>query len=208
MPPNGAMVSAMSRPSGRPSGRASDSIFDSIMAQVAGRERRVLISQKIREHTGESPARTVLPSVHLAWGLRQMQLRGWSSEDWGNLLNPDETVGDGPICLLESVQAPMDAPGMLDGETPEQFYLRLAFVKLDWQSPLYLSHWNDEQDDFGPVQCLMLKAIELAAEDEANDRRPWEGLDHRVLQELFGITTEALQAIRAEQDAERDAAAT
>lgn len=187
--------------SNRPSGKATSNVIDSILAQMAGAERRVLITNMIRKGGGIDVLRAELPSVHLRWGLHQMRTRGWRTDDWGKLLNDDHSLGDGPICLLESIQAPMDAPSSLHAETPEQFYLRLAFVKLGWDVPIYLSNWNDEQASFEPVATLMLKAIELAETDEEEGVQPWERFDELELRALFGITNEAYRAVVEEQKA-------
>lgn len=188
--------------SNRPSGTATTNTIDAILAKVAGLERRNVINSKIRAQTGLQWTDADRPSVHLRWGLQQMKLRGWRSDDWGQLLDKDGSMGTGPICILEAVQTPLDAPGELHLESPEQFYLRSAFVVLERECPLYLSNWNDEQTDFEAIEEVVNKAIELAEFDEATGAKPYEGATEEQLQSLFGITKGRLHAAIAEQKAE------
>lgn len=185
----------------RPSGSASSSVLDAIAAAIHGERRRETINSRIRGQLGLPEKQANRPSVHLRWGLQQMKLRGWRADDWGQLFNDEGQLGDGPICILEAVGAPMDGPATMAMETPEQFYLRLAFVELEQECPLYLSEWNDAQDDFSAVETIVNKAIELAEADEANDVKPYLHLSDRQRAERFGITQERLDAAHAEQQA-------
>lgn len=146
-----------------------------------------------------------LPSVHLRWGLEQMRSRGWRTDDWGELLDEHGNVGDDPICLLASVSAPMDSPTTVAMETPEQFYLRLAFAALDWDPPLYLSQWNDDQTDFASVETLVCKAIELAEADEHVHVQPYVYLSEADRNTLFGIA-DKLDTANREFEAAKGAA--
>lgn len=185
----------------RPSGRQSSNFLDALLAQVHGMDRRVLVNSTIRGQTGLPADQVDRPSVHLRWGLQQMKLRGWRSDDWG-LLYENGQLGDGPVCILEAVQAPMDAPGNLHMETPEQFYLRLAFVELGQECPLYLSDWNDRQDSFEAIEEVVNKAIELAESYEATGNRlAWEASPETRMH-LFGITEERIAAAKAAQEAD------
>jgi hypothetical protein len=158
---------------------------------------RDLITDRIRGQAGLQRRDADRPSAHLRWALQQMRLRGWSNEQWGNLfVTDDETdgvkVGTGPICLLESVRAPFDAPSTLNFECIEQKYLRLAFKELKVDPvPVYLADWNDEQTDFTAVETVITTAIALAEYDEASGVKRFP-TGQRELQELFGLTHEAL----------------
>lgn len=186
----------------RPSGTASGNPLDILFAQVVGQERHVKVTEKIRAQTGLPATEARRPSVHLRWGLQQMKLRGWSSDDWGRLFDDEGRLGDGPICILEAVQSPLDAPAHLGQETVEQFYIRLAFVELGQECPVYISVWNDAQEDFAPVETVMNKAIELAEADEAKGDNRAYNLNTPELAALFGITKERLDTAKAEQDAD------
>lgn len=201
--PNAAMFGRMTN---RPSGTASNDYVDALFAQIAGRNRRKIVTGKIRGQTGLPDKEADRPSVHLRWGLQQMRLRGWRADDWGDLLDRDGNIGTGPICILSSVTAPMDAPAKLSLETPEQFYLRAAFVALGRECPLYLSNWNDEQTDFEAIEEVVNQAIELAEGDEAVGAKPWAEASEDQLRALFGITPERIEAAQAAEKAE-DAAA-
>lgn len=178
----------------RPSGKSTTDMFDGIMAVVARERRLQIINETITEDFGvESPK----ASDRLRWGLQQMKLRGWRNDDWGLLMDNHGKMGDGPICLLESISAGIDSPN-LTLETVEQYYLRLAFVELGEEVPVYLSTWNDEQTEFAPIERIMLKAIELAAADEAEGIVP-NRLDRDKLWEKFGITRERVMAVQEPQ---------
>lgn len=174
--------------------------MDLILAQFQVAHRRRQINSQINGQTGEPASTADRPSVHLRWALQQMKLRGWRNDDWGQLFESDGKFGTGPICLLEAVGAGTDAPGSTSYESPEQFYLRSAFVALGQEVPLYLSNWNDEQETFGPVEAVLLKAIELAEADEAEARFPWAKLTDEELNQRWGFTPERLQAAKAEQE--------
>lgn len=187
----------------RPSGTSSNNFIETVMAQMCGAERRAVITGKIRGQTGLPRADAERPSAHLRWALQQMKTRGWRNDDWGTLLEDDgETLGDGPICLLEAIHAPVDAPGNVDCEGPEQFYVRSAFVALGWPPACYLSEWNDAQETFEPIEAVLLKAIELAEADERDDVQPWKDTSREELYAKFGITAELLDEVKARQDAE------
>lgn len=187
----------------RPSGFESGLTIDALMAQHQGIKRRRLVTSKIRGQTLIDAEHAERPSIHLRWGLQKMKLRGWRNDDWGQLFDEYGNEGQGPICLLEAVHAPMDSPGQLIWESPEQYYLRLAFVALDWDPPLYLSEWNDAQKDFDPIEQLMLTAIALAETDEAVGAAPYDEAEaNSVRHERFGITKEKLEAARTTQKAE------
>lgn len=185
----------------RPSGTASNDYVDAIFAQMLGSKRRRTVTSKIRGQTGLPDKEAERPSVHLRWGLQQMKLRGWRTDDWGDLFDKDGSLGTGPICILASVTAPMDAPAKLSLETPEQFYLRAAFVALGRECPLYLSNWNDEQTTFEAIEEVVNKAIELAEGDEAVGAQPWVDATEEHLRKLFGITPERIEAAKAAENA-------
>lgn len=185
----------------RPSGTESSNPIDAFFASIAGQDRRQAINRQVRGQAGVPQDQADRPSVHLSWGLQQMKLRGWRADDWGQLFTDDGSLGDGPVCILEAVGAPMDGPANLGLETPEQYYIRLAFVQLGQECPLYLSNWNDEQEDFAVVETIVNKAIELAAADEARDEQPYLQLSARERAERFGITQERLDYAAAEQKA-------
>lgn len=193
---------------GRPDGTAERStLLDTIFGAALAKEHRSLITGKIRGQTGLPKQEADRPSAHLRWALQQMKIRGWTYEEWGSTFTSFSnggTLGDGPICILESVRAPFDAPGSLVYEAIEQKYIRLAFVKLDQPVPLYVSEWNDDQRTFEAVEKVMLKAIELAEADERTGVSTFEGLGELQLRELFGITEEALAANTARLIAEQE----
>lgn len=184
---------------GRPDGitRKSDR-FDTIYTSILGKQHRKVITGKIRGQTGLPETEADKPSAHLRFALQQMKTRGWTNEQWGQLITDfrgDGTLGTDPICILESIRAPFDAPSTLRYESVEQKYIRLAFAKLGFDPvPIYLSEWNDSQRTFESVENVMLKAIELSEDDERAGRSAFEGLFDNELRDLFGITLEALQA--------------
>lgn len=184
---------------GRPDGITRKAeLFDTIYTAALGREHRRLITGKIRGQTGLPESEANKPSAHLRWALQQMKTRGWSYEEWGELLTDFKgrgTLGTGPICILESVRAPFDGPAHLRFETIEQKYIRLAFVKLGFDPvPVYISEWNDSQRTFESVENVMLEAIVLAEDDERAGRSTFDGLFDSELRDMFGITPEALRA--------------
>lgn len=130
---------------------------------------------------GPTVANADLPSAHLRYGLKLMRERGWSKDGWGDL------KGDGPICILESVRAPFDCPSVLDLETPEQYYIRKAFVQLGLPSPKYVAVWNDEQESFGTVEMVMETAIFAAEADESRGEAPYKTRGQTDLVHEFGL---------------------
>lgn len=183
----------------RPSGTSGKDPLAFLLANVEATRRRTIVSQKIRAQTGQPPEAADRTSVHLRWGLQQLRTRGWRNDDWGKLLNDDGTIGDGPVCLLEAMHSPIDAPGALYAETDEQLYLRWAFVVLELQCPVYLSLWNDDQQDFSNVEIIVEKAITLAEADERSGRIPWfrQDLSQQQLFTAFGLTDERARAEEA-----------
>jgi len=186
----------------RPSGKSSNQFIDLLMSRFHVADRRNRINQRISGQTNQPTHQADRPSVHLRWALQQMKLRGWNSKDWGALFDDDGKLGTGPICLLEACGAGADAPGAFSYESPEQFYLRSAFVALGQEVPLYLSSWNDEQETFEPIETVLLKAIELAEADEAAGVKPWVEMTEGQFAKRFGITSDRLHAERIKQEAE------
>lgn len=193
---NGDMLSRMGRPSGV---TKKPDLFDCIFTAAMAREHRSLITSKIRGQTGLPDTEADRPSAHLRWGVQQMKLRGWTNTDWGSLLEQGDDgglkVGDGPICMLESVRAPFDAPGQMQYESVEQHYIREAFVVLKFDPiPVYLSEWNDAQAEFSAIELVMTKAIELAEMDERQGRDRFGNLSEDELRQRFKVSKEALDA--------------
>lgn len=191
---------------GRPSGETRrPNRLEVILTQAMSLQHRSLITRKIEGQTGAPHDQAGQPSAHLRWALQQMKTRGWTNEDWGQLFTDDGTLGDGPICMLEAVRAPFDAPGTLKYESIEQLYLRLAFKTLEVDPiPVYLSEWNDAQPTFEAVENVVLKAIELAEADERAGRStPFAEFDEEGLRELLGVTEEAVTAAQDHLEAEK-----
>lgn len=189
---------------GRPTGQTRQTnAIDMLMTSIFTRGQHIQVSEEIVGQTGCTIEHAALPSAHLRWGLRQIKLRGWSNTDWGALFDGNQ-LGDGPICILESVRAPSDAPSQLHYELSEQKYLRLALRVLGVEPiPVYVSEWNDSQAEVDAIETVLEKAIELAEADEAegNIGGRWP-TSQTSLMELFGITREALRSASERLDAE------
>lgn len=180
---------------GRPSGTVQKpNALNTALARLAATAARGVITERISEQTGLSVSEADSPSAHLRWALQQMKLRGWENTDWGQLLNTDGSLGDGPICILESVKSPFDSPYQLTQESTEQKYIRLAIKDIGVDPiPAYVSIWNDEQAEFDAVETVMLRAIDLAVTDEQVTNR-FHGLNQAELMDLFGLTKDAIYA--------------
>lgn len=187
---------------GRPDGsNIKQTAIDLVMGSMAILGMRNHISAQITDQLGVPRDKADLPSQHLRFGLRQMKLKGWTNEKWGDF------DGDGPICILESVKGLQDAPGGLRFESLEQKYIRLAFKQLTDEGaftevPVYISEWNDEQDDFAIIEMVMLRAIGLAEEDEAaGDVTTRFPKDEKQLRDMFGLTPISIMraSLRGEQ---------
>jgi hypothetical protein len=184
---------------GRPSGSTEDATFaNTLMASVFTSMARDQVTRKIREQKGLGPSEAGRASAHLRWGLEQMRLRGWSNKDWGELFTDVRgTPGQGPICILESVQGTADAPSQLIFESIEQHYIRLAFKELGVDPiPVYISEWNDAQAEFEPIETVLLWAARTAERDERAgvNRFP---RDNAKLRDMFGLTVGAIVAASA-----------
>lgn len=147
-----------------------------------GRAERAKITERIAANDGgPTVAQAELPSAHLRYGLKVMRERGWSNEDWGDLYK------DGPLCILASVRVAFDCPSTLDMESPEQYYIRKAFVQLGLPSPLYVAVWNDEQTEFSAIELVMETAIYAAEADESRGETPYRDRTQESLAQELGI---------------------
>jgi hypothetical protein len=183
--------------------------IENIFTTMTARRHRALISDQIRAKAGVTPQDAERPSVHLRFALEQMRTRGWTNEQWGSLIADYDTgqMGDGPVCILESVRAPFDSPGTLDTESIEQKYIRAGFRQLlddemITEIPVYVSEWNDAQETFEPIEAVMMAAIILAEGDERGGHNRFGGLDQGELMVTFGLTKAAIERESAKLDAE------
>lgn len=188
---------------GRPSGTVVKATTETtLFAALAAGSQRNKVTRFIGEGNGISRAAADKASEHLRWALEQLESRGWTNKDWGQLFQPGGELGVGPVCILESVRAPFDCPSKLRQESLEQKYIRLALATFGI-TPAYVSMWNDRQTEFEPIRTVLLRAIELAEEDEEAGKSRFPE-DQAGLMALFGLTVESIlaEAKAVEQDLE------